>query len=120
MVQVGRRIESISVAMQSREEKKERSAMLPASGSVSSILTRAHTAGDSMSNLHLFFSVNREMLIKKAMKIGRKKVKWNKEPSMRLERDSLPVTEIKSNAAQCSRDMTSRSHGAACVYGMMK
>lgn len=112
-------IKSTAAAMQSQERKRKRSATLPASGSVSSILTRAHTAGDSMSNLHLFFSVNREMLIKKGWKLGEKS---NVEQGILYAagtRDLLPVKKIKRNAAQCSGGTTSHSDSAASVYRMV-
>ncbi|GAA6089679.1 uncharacterized [Tachysurus ichikawai] len=107
--------------MWSGERKSERTAMLPASGSVSSILTKAHTAGDSMSNLHLFFLVNRVMLIKKGMEIGRKKSNTEQGILNAADiRDTVPEKKIKSKTAQCSGDITSCSGSAASVYGMTK
>lgn len=74
-----------------------------------------------MSNLHLFFSVSREMLIKEGMETRRKKRNVEQRILFVVGTwDSLPATKIKSNGAQCSGDTTSHSDGAASVYGTMK
>lgn len=74
-----------------------------------------------MSNLHLFFSVNEEMQIKKKIEMGRKKP--NVEQGILCAegtRDLLPATKNKNNAARCSGDITNRSDATAAVYRMMK